>query len=60
MEPQEWDRIADLLMQIRGKVDNILPTTKHGEFFREGYLQQIEILIRRTDQMAEIDVKGWL
>ena len=60
MDAQDWDRISDLLMQIRKKVDNLLPTTKKGEWTREHYLNLVAELLRHTDTMAEIDGKGWL
>lgn len=60
MEPQEWDRIADLLIQIRKKLDNILPTTDLGDKNRIMALALINNLLLYVDELAEIDGKGWL
>ena len=61
MEAREYDRIADLLCQIRSKVrNNVRTTTKKGEFTVDHYCIAVEKLLNMTDMLAEIDQKGCL
>ena len=61
MDPRDYDRIADLLMQIRRKIaHNLKPVTHHGKHKQEIYLQMIESMLQHTDQLANDDQKGLL
>lgn len=61
MDPRQYDRIADLLMQIRSKVANNLHTThKKGEWTRDQYIDMVNKLLHATDQLADVDQKGLL
>lgn len=64
MDPQEYDRIADLLMQIRKKYrtlgkkidDRVLVTP--GKAYNA--IELISIVLELNDYLAEMDAKGWL
>jgi hypothetical protein len=59
MDARHYDRIADLLMQIRGKIaNNLKPITPHGKHKQEIYLQMVESMLQHTDQLAIDDQKG--
>jgi len=61
MDAQEYDRIADLLCQIRSKVrNNVQTTTKRGKFTVDHYCNAVEELLHMTDKLAKVDEKGWL
>lgn len=61
MEPTEYDRIADLLMQIRGKIHNKLTTTHFkGMSTKEHYMIMVTRLLHATDELADADQKGLL
>lgn len=64
MDAQEYDRIADLLMQIRKKYrtlgkkidDRVLVTP--GKAYNA--IELISIVLELNDYLAEMDAKGWL
>jgi hypothetical protein len=59
MDGREYDRIADLLMQIRGKVaNNLLTTTMKGQWTKELILQRVSSLIEDFDDLGKADQKG--
>ena len=61
MDARDYDRIADLLMQIRGKIKNNLQTTTlKGKWTKEIYLDRINKLLDGTDMLAHHDQKGLL
>ncbi len=61
MEPREYDRIADLLCQIRSKIANNLRTrTEKGRWTKELYLDRVNALLLNTDELANVDQKGLL
>ena len=58
MDPIHYDRIADLLCQVRAKVENNLrPRTKEGKVIKELYLAQICDMLLLNDQIANKDYK---
>ena len=58
MDARDWDRISDLLCQIRGKVENNLVTTHmDGHYTKHKYLMMIYDLINYTDEIAELQIK---
>ena len=60
MEPTEYDRIADLLIQIRKKVDNLNPTRHNAILWKESMLEAIASALESNDALGEYDAKGWL
>lgn len=60
MEAKSYDRLADLLMQIRKKYDALEPKSNVGKKEREIALQLVEALLITNDELAKMDVKGWL
>ena len=60
MDAQEYDRIADLLMQIRKKVRKIEYKTKKGQWTIEQVLGNIDDLLQDINDLGEVDAKGWL
>ena len=61
MEPTEYDRIADLLCQIRSKIaNNLRTTTEKGRWTKELYLDRVNALLLNTDELADVDQKGLL
>lgn len=61
MDARDYDRIADLLMQIRGKIaNNLQTTTTKGKWTKEVYLDRINKLLDDTDMLAHHDLKGLL
>ncbi len=60
MDPREYDRIADLLMQIRSKIDNINTKHRTGKNGKDSMLHHIEMALKYNDSLAQFDGKGWL
>ena len=61
MDAREYDRIADLLCQIRSKIANNLKTrTEKGRWTKELYLDRVNALLLNTDELADVDLKGLL
>ncbi len=61
MDARDYDRIADLLCQIRNKINNNLQTTNRlGEWTKSDYLERINRLLEDTDTLADVDQKGLL
>ena len=60
MDAREWDRIADLLMQIRKKYAQLEPKFEINQMQKADALDSINALLWMNDQMAERDGKGWL
>ena len=61
MDAREYDRIADLLCQIRAKVENNLRTTHpKGAWTKEHYIAKVIRLLEWTDELADLDHKGVL
>ena len=61
MDPRQYDRIADLLMQIKLKIQNNLETTTLlGEWTKADYIKRINWLLEDTDSLADTDQKGLL
>ena len=59
MDAREYDRIADLLCQIRSKIaNNLRTTTEKGRWTKELYLDRVNALLINTDELADVDQKG--
>ena len=60
MDAPQYDRVADLLMQIRKKYDALVPITDKGKKEREIALDLVEALLITNDELGKMTVKGWL
>ena len=59
MDSRQYDRIADLLMQIKLKIqNNLLTTTEMGKLTKEVYIDRLNKLLDDTDMLAHHDQKG--
>jgi hypothetical protein len=59
MHAREYDRIADMLMQIKLKIRNNLTWTNiTGKWTIEHYTNMVNNLLHATDDLAEADQKG--
>jgi hypothetical protein len=57
MDPKEYDRIADLLMQIRKKYDN---TAFQDQMLKRSVLEHIDALLSMNDECGQLAGNGWL
>jgi hypothetical protein len=60
MDAREYDRIADLLIQIRKKYDQLLIENPDLNVTRLQMIARLNFLIENNDLMAKWDDKGWL
>lgn len=60
MDAQEYDRIADLLMQIRKKYQKLQTNDPDIGLLCVKMLEEIDFLIANNDLLAQWDAKGWL
>ena len=60
MDAKEYDRIADLLMQIRKKICKIDAKTKQGQSIVKQYTKRLDLLLLNTDELGQADALGWL
>ena len=60
MDAKEWDRIADLLMQIRGKYKKQDTTDTEAADMLTHMVFMIDHLLKFNDMCAKWDDKGWL
>jgi len=60
MDPKEYDRIADMLMQIRKKIDNLPASVPLTNQIKMRMLDDVNDLILTLDKIAVWDAKGWL
>lgn len=60
MDPQEYDRIADLLMQIRKKYANMKTKNERNIENKQNALNYLNALLYLNDLFAEDDAEGWL
>ena len=60
MDAQEYDRIADLLMQIRKKYKNLKVKDKELIAMHKSLLDSLEVLISMNDVFGRYDSMGWL
>ena len=61
MDPLHYDRISDLLCQIRAKGENNLRTTHtKGQFTKDDYILKVYDLLKMTDKLHELDKSGML
>ena len=61
MDPIHYDKIADKLMQFRGKLpDPSTLTDKKAEFTVDQLIIYIDGLLANVDTFAQLDAKGWI
>jgi len=60
MDAREWDRIADLLMQIRQKYAKQPTTDTNSTDTLTHMVYTIDHLLTMNDKMAKWDDMGWL
>ena len=60
MDARDWDRIADLLMQIEKKIRKLDPTRMPSITAQSEMHHHIMSALELNDKLAEWDNKGWL
>ena len=60
MDAREWDRIADLLMQIRQKYAKQETTDTNSADMLTHLVYTIDHMLSMNDKLANWDDKGWL
>jgi hypothetical protein len=60
MDAKEYDRIADLLMQIRMKYSQITCKDTHDQHRLTYLIHSLDHLLKMNDLVAERDTKGYL
>lgn len=60
MDAKEYDRIADLLMQIRKKYVKIEAKTEKNKQNKQDAIDYLNAMLYLNDYFAETDTKGWL
>ena len=61
MDAQEYDKIADKLLQLRGKIP-VSGTLKlhHAKVAARNLRVSIDNLLEDLDKYAELDILGWI
>lgn len=60
MNDKEWNRIDDLLQQIREKYANLFPQLDHNREKQNDALDYLNALLELNEQLADAAFKGWL
>lgn len=60
MDARDYDRIADLLMQIRKKIDALEPASRINQVRQAQFLESLQELLWELDILATHDKMGWL
>ena len=60
MDPKSYDRIGDLLMQIRKKYAEMEPVSEENKTKVKVMLAHINSALLLNDEIGELDGKGWL
>ena len=60
MDAKEYDRIADLLMQIRKKYAVLEIKEHHDRHHRDVFVKQLDYLLKLNDKFAYWESKGWI
>jgi hypothetical protein len=60
MHAADWNRIADLLMQIKKKIENLNPTRMPTITTQSEIHYHILSALEKCDKLAELDGMGWL
>lgn len=59
MNAKDWNRIDDLLQQIRTKVGNLHPQHEHNRQRQNEFLDYINALLELNEQLADAAFTGW-
>lgn len=60
MDPKSYERIGDLLMQIRKKYAEMEPVSEENQTKVKVMLAHINSALLLNDEIGELDGKGWL
>ena len=60
MDPKSYERIGDLLMQIRKKYAELPPVRAENKQKIEDMLDLINAALWLNDEVADLDGTGWL
>lgn len=60
MNAKDWNRIDDMLEQIRTKLGNIHPQHEHNRHKQNEALNYINALLTLNEQLADAAFHGWL
>lgn len=60
MNKREWDRIDDLLQQIRQKYANMFPAHEHNQQKQNDAIDYLNALLELNEQLADAAFTGWL
>lgn len=60
MDPKSYERIGDLLMQIRKKYAELPPVREENKQKIEDMLDMVNAALWLNDEIAELDGRGWL
>jgi hypothetical protein len=60
MNASEWNRIDDLLQQIRQKYANMFPQHEHNQHRKNEALDYLNALLQINEKLADADFTGWL
>jgi hypothetical protein len=60
MDARDYDRIGDLLMQIKKKIENLNPTRMPTITAQSEMHYHIMSALELNDKLAELDNMGWL
>ena len=60
MDAKEYDRIADLLMQIRKKYKNLNVNDEYMISLHRSLIESLDTLMGINDVFAKYDSMGWL
>ena len=60
IEPKEFQRIDDLLEQIRNKYANWFPRVEHNQHLKNEALDYLNALLEINQRLGESNAVGWL
>jgi len=60
MDARDWDRIADLLMQIRAKYSKQETTDTNHEEMLTWAILTIDQILKMNHKLADWDANGWI
>ena len=60
MDAREYDRIGDMLMQIKKKIGKVEPTVPPSIAVKIEMAQTVNLMLELNDKLAKWDDLGWL
>jgi len=60
MDAREYDRIGDMLMQIKKQIGKLEPTKAPTIATKIEMAQTVDLMLELNDKLAQWDDKGWL